>query len=1131
VTTPPPPRPGLSVRADELRKVVGEVLGVPVDQLRGRRFGALGGSSLDAVRAAVAIRERVGVVVHSRTLQDADDVYALAEDLAGQPTSPPPATGGRPHEEDGTGGQPCGGDGTGPGSADGGALVPLTWQQRLIWYQSLLAPGSPRYHFYALLHFAQPPDVARLGQLLNRQLARHPALRIRIVFWDGQPWQQVPEGPVSATEVDLIEVRLSREVGAPEELVAAVGADADFDLARGPLVRWRLAVLPDGSAVLVHAEHHLVHDGRSFQAFLSSLSAGTGEVTADRRYLAYARGQREPDPERVAQVARECRRAGPALFPDPLAEPAASDRFLRLPIPGRLLGEVRAAARRCGVTLFTALFAAFSQALATHRDRDTLALGCAVDNRPAGHEDTVGMFVSVVPVVVDRRPAEPADAVVRRVDRALAAAVRQADVPLSDIVEHLDRADRRTTAAGPISAAFSMHQQPEEAVEVAGQGARVELGVFNGAAKFPVNVVALATGAGADTRVTLLMEGAADAVTDDDLWALWTLMLSWLRRWASPDARSSDARVLAAPVSGGGPDGISELVARVEAHAATAGGEVALDDGRHRLRYRDLAALAATARARLGWGPGHLVGIAGAASARYFATAYAVLFAGATYLPLPADRPVRTVVDTARRASCHLVVDLADPEVSGDSGGGDRDSPGDHDSHDSQDGRALRETLAQQLPGTPVVDWRHLTGEAPSPPPLPAGRTWPTSLAPAYVIYTSGSTGVPKGVVIGRPALDRLAAWCAGELGLSAGTVVAQNANVGFDASVFEVWPALYAGARVSISPAELRSDPHDLAEWLTGQGVECAFLPTPMAEIVSSLRTPPQSLRVMYTGGDRLHPVPDGLPYRLLNCYGPTEATVLCTAGWVRPGDTGLPPIGHALPYAYVQVVRPDGARVADGVTGELWVGGAGLAEGYLDDPLLTAARFVVDPYGDGATRVYRTGDLVRSRPGGNLDFVGRDDRQIQVGGIRTELGELEAGAFRVAGIRQAAAVAGADDGGRSWLRLYVQPAVGTDPVTLVRQVRDELPAHVRHLTVECVDAIPSTPNGKVDRNALRRWTGPGPAGGGSAAEPGTVSRPPAGAANLLPALTELTELSPRDALTLASRLIDSVIEDLPVE
>ncbi|WP_062650017.1 AMP-binding protein [Streptomyces maremycinicus] len=1057
---------------ESLAHDVRQALGLGPQEPLDVSFTTLGGSSMDAARLTVRLRRARGLTIGAHELLNAPDVRRLLDELAVRPRAEPAQH---------------------PADAARTGRAPLTWQQRTVWYRSVLEPGSSRHVFHALFHFAEVPRPSALRAELLRLLRRHPVLRTRIVFDDGAPRQLVPAADVADSEADLTVVDLPGETVSPEELVRLSGADRPFDLATGPFLRWVLVRLPGGRAVLVHTEHRLVHDGTSFVALLDGLS--DGGTDPDLRYFSYAASQSPTDPAEVRKAAERAARITRPIL-DTRTPGTVQDTFLRLPVPAALLRAVRDASRYASVSLFTALFTAFSQALTRYEGVNGIVLGSAVENRPPGHEDTVGRFVSTVPVVVERRPGELPEATLRRTSRALREAMDRSAVPLPDIVEAVGGVAGRGDGA-VVRAAFSMHQQVEREVRLGGATARIQLGVFNGAAEFPVNVVAVASGTGDDTRIELLMEAQSGAAGRDDLWALWTHTLEWLRTWVQllPEKRTP-------PVTG--------LVRRVRARAAADPDAVALDDGTRQVTYGRLAALGESVRTVVGR-PGQVVGVLGPTSPDFFACAYAVLHAGGTYLPLEAGQPAARLASMADRAHCDTIVRI----------------PG------------VPDTLADALsgpdsPSRRQVDWAELSAERhPGPVRDGTGHT-PESVAPAYVMFTSGSTGEPKGVMVPRSALDRLADWAVRELRLGPATVVGQLANAASGASAFEVWSALYAGARLRFAPTGIRADPRGLAAWLAAAGVEYTFAPTPIAELLARVPKPLGSrLDRISTGGDRLHALPDDVPFKVLNMYGPTETTVVATAGWVEPGGTALPPIGRPLPYDYVRVVTASGAPAAPGERGELWVGGDGVAAGYTGAPRQTAAVFVADPHTEDGAPVHRTGDIVHVDSGGRLHYSGRRDRRSGPAGVRCEPGEVEGVALRQPGVVQAAALASESRTGLR-LHLFLTLAPGTDPDRVARAVRGELPVVADELTIHHLDALPYDAGGKVDQRLLTdlaerdrpHTTGPS----GRAGTPrGATPHPATGTENIdLNLLLSMAVSLPRnERLGFAHQLIGSVLSD----
>ncbi|HEU4558014.1 MAG TPA: amino acid adenylation domain-containing protein, partial [Longimicrobium sp.] len=373
----------------------------------------------------------------------------------------------------------------------------------------------------------------------------------------------------------------------------------------------------------------------------------------------------------------------------------------------------------------------------------------------------------------------------------------------------------------------------------------------------------------------------------------------------------------------------------------------------------------------------------------------------------------------------------------------------------------------------PVIDLEGAVwADRPATDPERAGLT-PAHLA--YVIYTSGSTGRPKGVMIGHRSLANHTAWQAGAFGIGPDDAVLQRTSISFDASVWELWTTLATGARMVLLPAHAAKDPGAMARVIEERGVSVVqFVPTLLQAVLrglpegASLRS-----RLVFCGGE---PLSEALVAEarargvgeVVNLYGPTEATIDSTS--YRCGDEDrAPAIGAPVSNARVYVLDARGEPVPMGVAGELHIGGAGLARGYLQRPALTAERFVPDPFsGDGGARMYRTGDLGRWRADGMLEFLGRTDFQVKLRGFRIELGEIEAALRGHDGVRDAVVLAREERPGDQRLVAYI---VGPDSVE-VDALRTHLSARLPEYMVPAayvrLETLPLTPSGKVDRKAL---------------------------------------------------------------
>ena len=344
----------------------------------------------------------------------------------------------------------------------------------------------------------------------------------------------------------------------------------------------------------------------------------------------------------------------------------------------------------------------------------------------------------------------------------------------------------------------------------------------------------------------------------------------------------------------------------------------------------------------------------------------------------------------------------------------------------------------------------------------------------AYIIYTSGSTGRPKGVEIPHAGLLNLLQWHTGTFGVTSSDRAALLASPGFDASVWEMWPYLSAGASLYVADDDTRMDAAALRDWLVSRGITLAFVATPMAERLLALPWPPRTcLRTLLTGADTLHRrPPSGLPFELVNNYGPTEATVVATSGAVAPDPLadGPPSIGRPIPNVNAYVLDERRQPVASGAEGELYLGGVGIARGYRNQPELTAERFLTSPLIATGERLYRTGDKARWLADGSLAFLGRLDDQVKIRGHRIELDEIVATLAAHPDVEQAAVTAQPGPDGELSLVAFVVAAAGAalSPAALRAALETRLPVHMLPSTFVALDALPLTPSGKVDRARL---------------------------------------------------------------
>ncbi|MFI6507717.1 amino acid adenylation domain-containing protein [Streptosporangium sp. NPDC050855] len=969
--------------------------------------------------------------------------------------------------------------------------APLSPAQERLWLLQRLDPGNASYNVYLVRRLEGPLDRSALLLALTDVLSRHESPRTRFTEEEGVPWAVVENDPPAVEWLD------AGDRGDAGRLVTE-RVNAPFDLEAGPPLRAAVIRVDAGEHVLCLTMHHIVADGWSLNVLLDDLAdCYTARLSGTEPRL-------RPLPVQASDYARwQRRRAGRAVpyWREKLASPPASELPFRRAGQGSGRGETQrvrlpaATARRLEslaaehrTTLFTVLVAAYQTLLLRHTGQDDVLVGTVVAGRDRVElEPMVGYVSQTLILRGDLAGDPPFTALIGRTRGEVLGALGNPAVPfeqLSHPAESLlpsmlilhtqDAGPRRPFGDLTVTDADAGFRQAKVdlLVEAWSDENGLELSFCHDTGLFGTEEVGRLA-----ARFALLL-GSVAARPDTPLSALpvWT------------DADHSDIRTLpAGPVPPAGyaapsapdtaPDTVTDTVTvpgMIAEAARRAPGAIAVVCGRESVTYGELLAraraLAGVLRER-GVRRGDVVGVCLPRSVEAIVALLATWQAGAAYLPFDPEVPDERLAFSMADASATCLITLREPppgRVAVAPSAGNGASTGDATSTGSG---ASTGDAAFTGNGTARV-----TGDG------DAGRI---ALGPpdaAYVITTSGSTGVPKGVLVEHGAVAARVRWMRADYGLTPADEVVQFASLGFDTHVEEIFPTLAAGARLVLLPDGATSLPALLSS-PAGRTVTVLDLPTAywhsLTEEPEETAWPP-ALRLVVLGGEQVAaPAVErwrgllGDRVRLVNTYGPTEGTVIATAADLGAGDVaGRPPIGTPIGETTVRVLDGRGEPLPPGAAGELVIGGAGVARGYLGRPALTAGAFVPDPYGAPGARRYRTGDRARWRLDGRLEFLGRFDAQLKIRGFRIEPGEVESRLLAHPEVRQAFVTGRGEE-----LVAYV---TGTaDPAELRAHLERSLPHQLVPTSWVTLDALPLTTSGKVDRAALPEPAAPVPSAG----------------------------------------------------
>jgi amino acid adenylation domain-containing protein len=959
---------------------------------------------------------------------------------------------------------------------EGEASGPLSDGQRALWFLQRMNPASTAYHIARKVRLPASLDVPALGRAFQALLSRHPMLRAVFPEEHGEPRLQIlaAAGPVlgvedaSAWSEETLRERLEDEAHRP------------FELERGPLMRATLYSRGSGEHVLLLVLHHLITDFWSLAVMVRELGIlyeaeqrGTSVTLPPLplRYVDHVRAQAEQlaDPRGEALSAywgKKLAGAPQALeLPTSLPRPRLQSfrgASLMFRVGTGTAERLRALAREHDATLYMVLLAGFFAFLRRYSGQEELVVGSPTAGRPRAElAGLVGYFVNPVPLRASIPAGTSFGELVVQVRRTVLEALEHQELPFTRLVEQLRL--RRDPARSPVFQTMFVLQRsqlPDDALAafaLGEPGARLRMGGLElesltlGQRSTPFELtLAMAE---VDGGLTASLEYCVDLFDAATAQRMARHFQALLEGWgAAPSLPLEAVPLLSAEERadvlrwGHGGEALHPdrrcVQALFEEVASREPARVALSSERGQWTYGELNTWAnqlARLLKRHGVGPEVFVGVLLPRGVEAVVAFWAILKAGGVYVPVELGQPRERMAWLLADAGVRVVVTrggLFDPAA------------------------APHEARVVRMEEEP---WRAEDGT--NLPHLGQGEH------AAYVIYTSGSTGRPKGVVVTHAGAARMAHAMARRFRVERDSRVLQVCSLGFDISISDMLSTQTVGARLEVVESRELLAGEGLHRVLKERGITGVTIPPSVLALV-----PPEGLEALQTvvsGGEECPAdlVGRWAPGRVfINAYGPTEITVCATCGEVAP-DGHKPPIGQPLPGVRTYVLDEAMGLVPPGVPGELYIGGVGVARGYLGLPGLTAERFVPDPFStEPGARLYRSGDLARWLPEGRLEFLGRADAQVKLRGFRIEPGEIEVVLREWAGARQAHVLLWRPPDAEPRLVAYVVP--GSEPWLTPRELRarlrERLPEHLIPADFVLLEALPLTANGKVDRRAL---------------------------------------------------------------
>ncbi len=994
-------------------------------------------------------------------------------------------------------------------------VFPVSFAQQRLWFIDQLIPGSVAYNVPTVIRLTGIVNLAALEQTFNEIVRRHETLRTTFKVQSGQPVQAI--APSLTIPLSVLDLRQLPTDERPTEAKRAIAAQIEhpFDLSSGPLLRVMLLILGETEHILLLNMHHIICDDWSIGVLIRELSViYTDLVCLDAKfrvstssvktilpelplqYADFAHWQREwlqavgangcsPLQTQLAYWRQQLNGISMLHLPTDRPKPAiqtyqGTTQFIELPL--KLTDALQTLSQREGVTLFMTLLAAFQTLLYRYTHQEDIAVGSPIANRNRSScEGLIGFFVNSLVLRSNLSGNPTFRELLGRVREVTLGAYSHQDLPFEKLVEDLH--PNRNLSHHPLfQVVFGFENAPMSALELPGLVPSL-MNIDLKTTRFDLELHLWKCSEdfrslwGAKWEYSDGLRGLVVYNTDLFDQATITRMLEHFKTLlegivANPEQRTANLPLLSEAELHQlliewndtqvdypqdkcihqlfenqveqNPDAIAVVFEDVETPHATSV-----------LTYRELNIRSnqlAHHLQKLGVGTSVVVGICLDRSTEMIVGLLGILKAGGVYVPLDPSYPCD-----------RLNFMLEDAQVSV---------------------LLTQEKFVQHFKDLPNpviyldLSWEIISQESKENP-----KSKVTNDNLAYAIYTSGSTGKPKGVAVTHRSVNRLVCNT-NYVKLSSSDKIAQASNTSFDAATFEIWGALLNGAQlVGISQDVILSS-HEFALQLREKGISVLFLTTALFQQIA--RDVPQafaSLRYLLFGGETVDPrwvkkvTKNGSPWQLLHVYGPTESTTFSSYYCVEdvPESTTSIPIGRPITNTQIYLLDANLQPVPIGVTGELYIGGDGLARGYFNRPELTQNRFIEET-GLISARLYKTGDLARYLPDGNIEFVGRIDNQVKIRGFRIELGEIEAVLSQHPAVGETVVMIQEDIPGLKHLVAYIVPYVehATSRQNLkskeLRQfLKQKLPEYMIPSAFVLLESLPLTPNGKVDRHALK--------------------------------------------------------------